>query len=95
MSKKLINEVSKDIISIQFSPNKTLRQLVTEFYSICKKHKIKIHKKVKNGKQGHLFEYTICKTLFTHCLCRSFDFMEWEVNLKNSPSAKIPKEVDC
>lgn len=59
MKTNTIREVSKDIISIKVTGNKTLNTLIKEFYVILAKHKIKMHTKTKNGKTGANFEYTI------------------------------------
>lgn len=87
-----IREVSKDIIHIKVTGNKTLNQLLKEFYTILAKYNIKMHTKTKNGKRGANFEYTICKTLFVNQIADSFNFAEW--NLPITKFIKLPKSVD-
>ena len=67
MNKKIFNleNVSRDLINLEFKETDTLKSVMNKFYSVMRKHGIKRGTKTKSGgiTQDN-YEWTICKSLF-------------------------------
>ncbi len=87
---EFMSKVSKDIIAIKVTEDKTIKQLFSEFYKIMRRYGIKQGTKNPNG-VGIIhdnFEWTICSSLFSSHICKTIWFFDLFVS-------EAPKDLQC